>query len=275
MKRSVKQIIILVFVTATVVGIVFAVKWLLRVKPTCFDNIQNQNEEGVDCGSVCNKSCPTPKPTAIPLTVKDFQVVEGDGVKCDLVATIENPNNSLGGQHATYTMTWGSLQKKGDFYIYPGERERYVAEINLPCQKGVDPTMQIADPPNWQFFKQFEKPILEITDSATHAPSETNEFFDITGTTINKSPFDLKEIEIYAIVKSPSGKIIAVNKTTINSILVNEKRDFRLFWTHTFPQEEGSYKFYTTSNLFGSDNIMRSFGAQSTIDTRGADPYAN
>ena len=161
------------------------------------------------------------------------------------------------------------MQKNGEFYIYPGEGERYIAEINLPCQKGVTPSITIGDPSEWQFFKEFEKPTLEITNSESHDPSqatvanESYEFFAITGTTINKSPFDLKEIEIYVILKNPTGKIIGVNRTTINSILANEKRDFRLFWTHSFGKEEGSYKFFTTSNLFSSENFMRTFGAGS------------
>lgn len=280
MKRGVKQSIIIIFVLTIVISTILLVKWLLRVKPTCFDQIKNGNEEGIDCGSACNKSCPQEKPEAEALKIRDFQVVEGDGIKCDLVAIIENPNSALGGQHIPYTMTWGSMQKNGEFYIYPGERERYIAEINLPCQKGVTPQIEVKEPSNWQLFREFEKPNLEIITSKSFDPKESNvsedsyEFFSITGTTINKSPFDLKEIEVYVIIKNSSGKILGINRTTINSILVNEKRDFRLFWTHSFNKEDGSYKFFTTSNLFDSENFMRAFGAGS-YQTKDIDASRN
>ena len=137
MRRIYKQLIIVATVVIFLSSIAGGIWWLGRTKPTCFDRIQNGEEEGVDCGSVCGVSCKPTVTKELPLQVSQVQIVEGGG-KCDIVITVNNPNVSYGAQHVPYEIKWGSVQKKGDFYIYPNE-ERYIAEINLACQAGIAP----------------------------------------------------------------------------------------------------------------------------------------
>jgi len=261
MKRIVKQIIIVLTVLAFITAVVLGIRWLRQVKPNCFDGIKNGEEEGVDCGSICGVSCPTLAPEAKPINLKSAQIVQG-GSKCDVVAAISNPNGSLGAEHVPYELKWGNIQKQGEFYIYPSE-ERYVAEVNLPCQgNDMSPQFEVKEPPAWIFFSGYEKPNLEISDSRFNYPKDSYEYAEVVGTVVNHSSFDLKEVEIYAIVKDPSGNITAVNRTTVNSILVGEKRDFRVFWTHPFPKS-GTGFFYTTTNLFNSQNFLKTYSADS------------
>ncbi|MFH1183150.1 MAG: FxLYD domain-containing protein [Candidatus Moraniibacteriota bacterium] len=261
MKRIIKQILIVVIVFAAISALAVGVIWLLRVRPNCFDGIQNGQEEGVDCGSVCNVSCPTKKPTALPIKAKSVQIAQG-GDKCDIIVDVENPNDSLGAERIPYDIVWGTIRKKGEFYIYPSE-SRYIAEMNLLCQQGQNPDVKIGQPANWEFLRaDYRKPNLEISDSKFNYPENSYEFAEVTGMVTNKSPFDLKEVEIYAVIKDGSGNIIAISKTTVNSLLVNEKREFRIFWTHQFAKN-GTGSFFTTSNLFNSDNFLKAMGAES------------
>jgi len=263
MKRIAKQILIVAVVLLVILGIFFGLKWLLRTKPTCFDKIQNGEEEGVDCGGVCEVSCPTLKPQSKHLITKSVQISEGGG-KCDVVAIVDNPNTSLGAEHVPYDLKWGTIDKKGEFYIYPDE-ERYVAEMNLPCQQGMSPSMNVGEPPQWQFLKaDYRKPDLEISNSKFNYPQDNSyEFAEVSGMITNLSPFDLKEVEIYAVIKDSSGTVIAINKTTVNSLLVNQRREFRIFWTHQFAKS-GTGSFYITSNLFNSDNFLKAYSAESS-----------
>lgn len=241
-------------------GLVWGVFWLTRTKPTCFDGVKNGEEEGVDCGGACGVSCPTQKPDAKPVMVKNLQVVQG-GDKCDVVATINNPNGSLGAQHVPYSLSWGSVQKQGEFFIYPSE-ERYIAEMNLPCQPTGQLQLEVKDPPEWKFFTGYEKPNLEISDSKFDYLENSYEYAQVSGIVTNHSPFDLKEIQIYAIVRDSAGQVAAINRTTVNSLSVGEKREFRIFWTHPFAKN-GAGSFYTTSNLFDSANFIKSYSAES------------
>lgn len=261
MKRIVKQILIVVTVTVFIVGLVSGFMWLFRIRPTCFDKIQNGEEEGIDCGSVCEVSCATRKPDAKPITTKNIQIAEGAG-KCDVIVSLENPNDTLGAERIPYGLSWGTINKKGLFYIYPNE-SRYVAEMNLPCQQGQNPVVKVGQPPKWEFLRaDYRKPSLEISDSQFKYPEGSYEFAEVSGLVTNKSPFDLKEVEIYAIIKNENSDIIAISKTTVNSLLVNEKREFRIFWTRPF-SKNGTGSFFTTSNLFNSDNFLKAMGAES------------
>lgn len=260
MKRIVKQIIIVFVVLLFLGSIAFGLIWLTRTKPTCFDGLKNGEEEGTDCGGVCGVSCPTQKPEAKPLVLKNLQVIQG-GNKCDVVATVNNPNGSLGAEHVSYSLSWGSFQKQGDFYIYPSE-ERYIAEMNLPCENGIDPQIILKDPKDWKIFAGYEKPNLEISNSQLTYPDNSYEFADVTGIVTNHSPFDLKEVQVFAIIKDSSGNVSAINKTTVNSLVVGEKREFRIFWTHPF-SKNGTGSFYTTSNLFNSENFIKTYSADS------------
>lgn len=261
MKRIVKQILILVIVLGAIGALIGGVVWLMRTRPNCFDKIQNGEEEGVDCGSVCNVSCPTKKPPAIPIRAKSIQIAEGAG-KCDVIVDIENPNDSLGAEKIPYEIYWGAIRNKGEFFVYPSE-SRYIAEMNLPCQQGQNPNVNIGQPAKWEFLRaDYRKPNLEISDSKFNYPENSYEFAEVTGLVTNKSPFDLKEVEIYAIIKDTNGDVIAIRKTRVDRLLVSEKREFRIFWTHPFAKN-GIGSFYSTSNLFNSDNFIKTYGAES------------
>lgn len=261
MKRFIKQTIIIIAVLLFVTTVIGGLLWLFRVKPTCFDGIKNQEEEGIDCGSICEKSCPRELPKITPLKVANFEIVKG-GNKCDLVVVVENPNSSLGAQQIPYSIKWNQVVKRGEFYIYPSEK-RYLTEINMDCQNG-EPELTIGDPPSWEFFRGYEKPNLEFSDYKLNYTNTSGsyEFAELKGIISNKSPFDLKSVEIYAVIKDSGGETIAVNKTTVNSILVSERREFRIFWTHSFP-EGGVPTLFTTTNLFNSENFLKRYGAES------------
>ena len=72
-----------------------------KPKPNCFDNIQNQNEENVDCGGVCTKQCPIVVSENIRVDKVGY-VESGTNGKYDLYAQITNPNNFFGSSKFNY-----------------------------------------------------------------------------------------------------------------------------------------------------------------------------
>ena len=74
---------------------------------TCFDNLQNGSEEGVDCGGVCVRICAA---TVLPPKVvwtESFEINEG---QYNAVAYIENSNNVAATEQLRYTFF---LEKNG------------------------------------------------------------------------------------------------------------------------------------------------------------------
>ena len=70
MTRLAKQIIIAIIFFLILAGFGFLVYWNILPNPSCFDNIQNQNEEGIDCGGPC-QSCEA-------AALKNLEIIWGD-----------------------------------------------------------------------------------------------------------------------------------------------------------------------------------------------------
>ena len=76
-------------------------------RATCTDNIQNQNEEGVDCGGVCAKLCVAPPVTA--LWSRAVRIAPG---VYHAVALVKNPKSDALGIGLPYSFSlFGTHQK--------------------------------------------------------------------------------------------------------------------------------------------------------------------
>jgi len=264
MSRLLKQIIIIIVFFLIIGVIVGGFIYLGRDKSSCFDGIKNGNEEGIDCGEACAKSCPILIPEAKELKAVNIQAIKS-GDTCDIIATIDNPNLSLGGQKIPYSIEWGSAIDKGTFYIFPNET-RYLLSFKQSCQEGKKLSVNIGSPAEWELFKNYEKPRLDITNRNFQYLQNNYEFAEVTGIVVNNSPFDLVEIEVYAVLRANNNEVVGVNKTTVNSILIGERREFRMVWNDSLPGKVAKIEIFTTSNLFNSHNFMQQQGITSSLE---------
>ena len=60
--------------------------------PSCTDGIQNNTEDGIDCGGACARVCSFQAAKIIPYWSQEFQVAPGTYTA---VALVENPNDAL------------------------------------------------------------------------------------------------------------------------------------------------------------------------------------
>src|SRR5258706_13924671 len=102
MPRIFKQLFIGSVYLLIIFGIAYGVYDSTRVQPTCTDKIQNQGEQGVDCGVVCGNLC---APAIVPLQVKDVQIFK-EGSKYDFLATIANSNALYGSGEVAYQIDY-------------------------------------------------------------------------------------------------------------------------------------------------------------------------
>lgn len=82
--------------------LIFGYVQFFYTAPTCFDDVQNGDERGVDCGGVCDRICPFD--TAAPLVrwAQSFKVTDG---QYNAVAYVENRNAVEGTDALSYTFT--------------------------------------------------------------------------------------------------------------------------------------------------------------------------
>ncbi len=77
--------------------------------PTCTDGIQNQDENGVDCGGVCPILCTPLQRAPITLFVRPLMSTEN---RVDIIASILNQNNFAASSNVPYKITLYDLNRR-------------------------------------------------------------------------------------------------------------------------------------------------------------------
>lgn len=262
-KRGMKRSIIIFIYLLIFAGLLALVYSWLKPVESCFDQKINQNEQGVDCGGVCQEKC-----NVLPqfnLEVKENGFVEsGISGKYDLFSRIFNPNNDFGSGSFSYEFDLKdaggtSLGKfSGKSFILPGE-EKYLVATNVPSgtvPSEINLTIQNV---KWEEFVNYEKPQLKIINRNYLETSSGVGFSEAFGLLKNESPFDFSTIKINMILKDSSGKIVALNSTVINTVKTGESRDFKALWPNRFPGEVENVEFQTEVNVFDSEAFARRY----------------
>lgn len=160
-RRTVKKIIFGIFysliLSAVILGIYFI---FLKPNPTCFDNKQNQNEEGIDCGGIC-----------MPCGIKyaqDLQVLEiknfpaGDN-RTILLAQIKNLNTDFSAGDFVFKFSLIDMQGNkikeilGHSFIYIDEIKYLIGIADIGIKDFSKANLDFADF-KWIPKENFKKP---------------------------------------------------------------------------------------------------------------------
>ncbi|MDP2598374.1 MAG: hypothetical protein Q8P49_00930 [Candidatus Liptonbacteria bacterium] len=207
----------------------------VKPEPTCFDNIQNQNEAGVDCGGVCAKVC-------IPAGVQSITLVPGervisfqtDATHISFLAHVENPNVSYGTKDFVYHFSLyddqGTLVQSfsGNSFIYAGELKYILLpHVNLPKYhfSKVDFTV---DTPVWIPKSQFDGPPQIAVSGIT--PGISSSTVTVSGQATNNDTIIFPAITIVAIFPGQFGQVAAVSQTEIEDLAPNRSAPFSVIY---------------------------------------------
>lgn len=245
-------------------GFVFSkiYSWL-KPEPTCLDNVQNQNEEGVDCGGVCQNKCAPAARYDLKVNSAGF-VESGIAGKYDLYAEVSNPNPDLGASQFQYIFKIKNSSgvpdaaREGTAIILPGET-KYIVENNIESKTSPESVELEIKNPAWVEFADYEKPQLKIINKNYNEISSGVGFGEAVGVLRNDSPFDFSTIKIKIILKNFSGEIVALNSTQINTVKSGENREFRALWLSKFPGTVGNMEVQAEVNVFDSDSFAKKY----------------
>lgn len=254
-KRNKKRITI---ISVYALLVLIAGTWIYsnnKSAPSCFDNIQNQDEEKVDCGGVCSKECPFSAEKILFSEESGF----ADGStseQFDLFAHVVNSNSLLGSGEFQYEFTIidsqgnATAKKSGKSFILPGEK-KYIIETDVRSSaRPVKVTFEIKDTLWAEFGKYQEHPQLKVVNKKYAEINSLALFSEASGLLKNESPFEFKSIRIQIILKDESGKIIALNSTQINTVKSGENREFNAPWTRKFIGQVSNIEVQPEVNLF-------------------------
>ena len=282
--RRRKQIIIvsilaLIFV---LLGIGAYYKWFYQAS-TCFDNKQNQKEQGVDCGGPCSLSCEL-------LTVRKPQVEWAKAVFLkdgfyDLAAKVSNTNPNYGLSKFNYTFKLFDaqnnliVQKQGSNFILPNQ-SKYIIEANVASdKKPVKAEMAIDNSAktDWQrLADNFETPHIYIHDKQfkylDNQPGQATPqagTAQASGIIKNNSNFDFDKIAVAVILFDDSKNIIGMNRTEVYTVPAGQDRYFSALWFSPLAGEVSSVDMIADTNLFSDSNFMKRFGTQEKFQQYG------
>ena len=263
LQRNHKRLVII----AIYLVIFFLLGWLvyswLKPVPNCFDLKQNQNEQGVDCGGICQKQCEKVY-TAQDLIIKEKTFVSAGMETYDVMARISNPNNQLGGSSFSYEFTLkdasGNVlaKKSGNSFILPVE-SKYIIETGL-VSKISPATVEISvSAPKWEEFFGYEKPELNIYNKRYELISSGVGYSEAKGLLRNESAFDFSTIKINVVLRDENGNPVAFNKTEMNTINAGEERDFRLLWPINFPGSVQGVEMEAEADVFKTETFTKKY----------------
>ena len=257
MTRFIKRLVIIFVMVSIIGGLVYFIFSLFH-KPNCFDGKQNGNEDGIDCGGSCEEECYT-LPDLERVRVDSIVMVK-DGDSYDVASKIVNPNLTHGSGDVSYKIDLMRGEtvvgtKRGETYILPNE-EKYLVELGIPVSDTPEKAVIELNEGTPEEYPGKSNPKLEVVKEDYRYNKIGGAFFETNFTLVNRSEFNLKQLDIVAVVKDEDDEIIALNKGFINSVKQGEARDHRFFWPREIPvTDDIEVLIEVKSNVFDFDNI--------------------
>ena len=188
--------------------------------PTCFDNKQNGDETGVDCGGSCQRACSNQVlPEPIVLWSRSFTVAKGLN---NLVAYIQNPNVNYTAEPIPYIF---SVYDKDNVLL--GVREGYAyipatktfpifeAAFNAGEKIPVKVVFVFTAPAQWNKSAVTDKPVLTVADQRV---LDVDTIPRIYATLQNSTVYAYKNIEVVAVIYDADGNAFAASKTVVDNL---------------------------------------------------------
>jgi hypothetical protein len=229
MNRFFKQFlyggIVLIIIGAIFLGIYWN---SIFTPPSCFDNIQNQNEEGIDCGPICEISCE--EKYLEDLSYSNLNIFRLDDL-VSLYFDLENPNPNFGLRSFNYKIDlYGFANKliksiEGESFILPGETKKIV-EISKVLGKVENARISFSNI-DWKSSLDFRSIRLENKNMRTYKEGDS---FIVTGQIKNLNSFIVPKVIINGFLMDDSENILGVSKTELESQLDPfVEKEYRVF----------------------------------------------
>ncbi len=201
----------------------------LRPTPTCFDGIQNQGEQGIDCGGPCTKVC-LPS-NLMPLARVDrILVLRPDASHISLLTQVSNPNFSYAVRSFSYSFELldasGTVTQEftGDSFIYAGE-VKYILVPNVPASPFVDVEFKTSGE-DWISARDLPGP-----PNFNTAGAQTNILPDkvsIDGTITNMEAMPFSRVTVIAVLRGKLGQVAGASETEVDNLQPQSPQQFSI-----------------------------------------------
>lgn len=266
MSRLFRQFLIAAPVLLLLIALLFWVySTYLRTPPTCNDGIQNQDEEGIDCGgSVCVAACQV-ELVGEALQSQEVVFIPVGNNHYDVLGKLYNPNDTLGASTFRYTFILKGAngevvaERSGESYILPQEGKNLI-EVNLESTVAPRTVELTTSDITWERFSGYqEKPSIPIYQKRYTVLPPGPVFSEVFGLLSNESPYDFRSIIVKVILRDAMGKPLAINKTRQDNIRAGEKRDFTLVFPIPFLGSVEKVDMEVDADVYHSQNFVKQY----------------
>jgi hypothetical protein len=226
--------VVLVVVAVVLGGLLFL---FFHKAATCFDNVKNQNEKGVDCGGVCARICPSDISAPIVMWQRSFQVTPG---VYSAVAYVQNPNVShrvddVGYVFRLYDKDNAMItEKTGRTFLLANQTFAvFEAGIRTGARIPVRTSFEFTESPSWiqnpigyKETSVVAENIALTNDSAT--PRISLSVHNLSLNTINT-------LAVVAIVYDAEDNAIAASRTIVEDLAAQSSAQVVFTWPTAFP----------------------------------------
>lgn len=242
-----KQFFYFTIVLGVVAILVFLIIWFNRTAPTCWDGEQNQNEEGVDCGGVCEIVCSASAQDLVVFWTRPLKISEG---VYDVAALLNNPNTLLGSSVLKYRFKFYDANnvlinlEEGTTFINP--RERFVifgSNIKTGAKIPQRATIEFGEI-IWRRVEE-ETPFIE----AVKRDFDNFPFPRLVTEIKNNSIFDVRNVFLTAVLFDENGNSMAASRTSIDFMKAESTGRAVFTWPESFSQFPASSEIYIRIRL--------------------------
>lgn len=226
--------------------------------PTCFDNVRNHGEIGVDCGGPC-APCELKNPKA--LAIFWARTTRAGKDLFDTTALVENQNEFLASSDIAYEFTLFDelgivAQKTGTAFIYPQERLYIIEPALRTTRRPVKVEFRIISM-TWQLGHESPPQIVvERRDYMTTGDGEKKQSIVEAGV-FNATSFDFRTLELDVLVFDPAGNLIGANKVADDMLTSGSRKVVKSIWPAALEGAVGKIEVYPRINLFAPDAVIK------------------
>lgn len=203
--------------------------------PTCFDNLKNGDETGVDCGGACKLICSSQ--IAEPISRWDPRVFKVSEGTYSVLAYLENPNVTAEVVSAPYTFKLYDkdnilvTERSGTTFIPRGQTFA-LYEPNISTGERVPTRATFEFGKNLTWVKNVA-PQSDITVTSK-ALSREDSTPRVDAVVINNGTTLIPHIEFVAIVYDGAGNAIGASKTFVDDLVRGSTKSLVFTWPQPF-----------------------------------------
>lgn len=212
---------------------------IINKESTCSDGKRNGNEQGIDCGGVCEKVCKFSAGEPSILWARSFEVREG---VYNSVAMIENPNPSAGAQDVFYTFR---LFDDRSALVYERKGKTNIpAQTRFPVFEGTLFTGErVPDKTFFEFTSEIEW--LNLKNIGSDLRIRERKIINTDSTPRieveleNRGLVSIKNVELFAVIYDLADNAMAGSKTLIKNISPDSIEKAVFTWPNPFSSPIG------------------------------------